>query len=133
MIILVDFGGQTAHLISRRVRELGVECIIANPDEALEKIDSGLRRNDRRIDGIIFSGGPASVYEKDAPTIDKKIFELGIPILGICYGQQLMCRLLGGRVKPGEKKEYGPAELRVQVIGGSGQLTKDVPSRITVL
>ena len=129
MIILVDFGGQTAHLISRRVRELGVECIIANPDEALEKIDSGLRRNDRRIDGIIFSGGPASVYEKDAPTIDKKIFELGIPILGICYGQQLMCHLLGGKVRPGNKKEFGPATLS---ISKSSKLLAGVPVTSTV-
>ncbi|OGE37955.1 glutamine-hydrolyzing GMP synthase [Candidatus Daviesbacteria bacterium RIFCSPLOWO2_01_FULL_39_12] len=126
MVTLVDFGSQTAHLISRRIRELGGICEIINSDNALEKIKKS------QTDGIIFSGGPASVYEKDSPTIDKKIFELGIPILGICYGQQLMCHLLGGRVKPGEKKEYGPAELRVQVIGGSGQLTKDVPSRITV-
>ena len=111
MIIIVDFGSQTTHLISRRIRELGVEVEILNPEEALIKA--------RNADGIIFSGGPASVYAKDAPTVDKKIFNLGIPILGICYGQQLMCQLLGGEVKPGFKKEYGPAIVRVQGTGYS--------------
>ncbi len=124
MIILVDFGGQTAHLIARRIRELGVEVEILNPEEALIKA--------KNADGIIFSGGPASVYAKDAPTIDKKIFELGIPILGICYGEQLMCHLLGGEVKPGFKKEYGPAELRLQVTGYSGQLLENIPEEFNV-
>lgn len=123
MIILVDFGGQTAHLISRRIRELGVECMMVTPDEALEKI------NRSEVTGIIFSGGPASVYEEDSPTINKKIFELGIPILGICYGQQLMCHLLGGEVKPGFKKEYGPAQLQIKE---SKNLLEGVPSSVTV-
>lgn len=105
MIILVDFGGQTAHLISRRIRELGIKCEIVDPDEALEKA--------KKADGIIFSGGPASVYEKDSPTVDKKIFNLDIPILGICYGEQLISHLLDGEVKPGNKKEYGPAVIRI--------------------
>ncbi|MBI2020834.1 glutamine-hydrolyzing GMP synthase [Candidatus Daviesbacteria bacterium] len=134
MIILVDFGSQTAHLISRRIKELGVECQIVTPDEALEKIRSfGLRpQDDRGVDGIIFSGGPASVYEEDSPTISKEIFSLGIPILGICYGQQLMCQLLGGQVKPGFKKEYGPAELVIRDKGKGGSLMEGVPSGITV-
>ena len=120
MIILVDFGGQTAHLISRRIRELGVECVIVNPDNVLEKIKGG------KVDGIIFSGGPASVYEKDAPTVDKKIFEVRVPILGICYGEQLIAHLLNGEVKPGSKKEYGPAILTGVKIDKS-QLLKGVP------
>ena len=93
MIILVDFGGQTAHLIGRRIRELGVDCLIVSPDEALD------RSRDKNPKGIIFSGGPASVYEKDSPTIDEKIFNLEIPILGICYGEQLIAHLLEGEVK----------------------------------
>lgn len=123
MIILINFGGQTAHLISRRVKELGAECVVVNPDEALEKMKSA------KTDGIIFSGGPASVYDEDSPTIDKKIFERGIPILGICYGEQLLCQLLDGEVKPGFKKEFGPAEL---LIKESKNLLEGIPSGITV-
>jgi len=106
MIILVDFGSQTTHLISRRIRELGVECEMVVPSDALEKVKKISPK------GIIFSGGPASVYEEGAPTVDKKIFELGIPILGICYGLQLIAYLLGGKVTPGKVKEYGPAILK---------------------
>ncbi len=126
MIILVDFGSQTAHLIGRRIRELGVDCKIVAPEDSIASL-----QNDNSIKGIIFSGGPASVYDEDSPTIDKEIFELGIPILGICYGQQLMCYLLGGEVKPGKKKEYGPAEVRVQGTGYRGQLLKNIPSQFT--
>lgn len=123
MIVLVDFGGQTAHLISRRVRELGVNCLIVTPEESLKKI------SERESKGIIFSGGPASVYDEDSPTIDKKIFKLGIPILGICYGEQLICQLLGGAVKAGFNKEFGPVELK---ISESRNLLEGVPSGITV-
>ncbi len=126
MIILVDFGSQTAHLISRRIRELGEECEIVVPEEIFEWID------ERMPKGIIFSGGPASVYEDNSPTIDKKVFQLGVPILGICYGQQLICHLLGGEVKPGYKKEYGPAILRVQGTGYSGVLLKGIPKESSV-
>lgn len=105
MILLIDFGSQTAHLISRRIRELGQECAIAIPEEVFEWI------GERKPKGIIFSGGPASVYEDNSPTIDPKIFNMGIPILGICYGQQLICHLLGGKIRAGFKKEYGPAKL----------------------
>lgn len=131
MIILVDFGGQTAHLIGRRVRELGVDCLMVSPDEALDKIRSfGLRpQDDRGVDGIIFSGGPASVYDEDSPTIDKKIFELGIPILGICYGLQLTAQLLGGEVKAGFIQEFGPAELYIKK---SSNLLQGVPNDSTV-
>lgn len=105
MIILIDFGGQTAHLIGRRVRELGVECLVVSPDGAIDRI------NEKNPKGIIFSGGPASVYEEDSPKVEKEIFNLNIPILGICYGEQLIAHLLDGEVKPGNKKEYGPAVL----------------------
>lgn len=105
MIILIDFGGQTAHLISRRIRELGVKCEVIIPDEVLDIVKG------KKPNGIILSGGPASVYEDDSLTINKEIFGLGIPVLGICYGQQLICNILGGEVKAGFKKEYGPAVL----------------------
>ena len=107
MIFVVDFGSQTAHLISRRIKELGVDVETVSPDIAFE------RATQNKPKGIIFSGGPSSVYEKGAPTIDKKIFDLGIPILGICYGQQLTAYLLGGDVKKGEIREDGPATLRL--------------------
>lgn len=104
MIAIVDFGSQTTHLIGRRLRDFGIPIEIVDPKIALNKIAS------LRPAGIILSGGPASVYEKGAPTINKKIFELGIPILGICYGWQLTAQLLGGKVES-VKKEYGPAQL----------------------
>lgn len=108
MIIIIDFGSQTCHLIGRRVRELGVEVKIILPEQAISEVKK------HKPQGIIFSGGPSSVYEEGAPTIDKKIFDLEIPILGICYGQQLTAYLLKGEVKQGKIKEYGPAELFIQ-------------------
>ncbi|MDP3974141.1 MAG: glutamine-hydrolyzing GMP synthase [Candidatus Daviesbacteria bacterium] len=118
MITLVDFGSQTAHLIGRRLRDHGVLVKIVDPEDAVKFImDSRLRGNDDEVAGIILSGGPASVYSKGAPTIDKKIFSLGIPILGICYGWQLTARLLGGKVVSGHK-EYGPANLIIINEGG---------------
>lgn len=104
MILVVDFGSQTAHLIARRIKEIGVQTLIVYPDKVLQKI------KELKPKGIILSGGPSSVYEKNAPSIDVKIFNLGIPILGICYGLQLSSSLLGGKVVSG-KKEYGPANL----------------------
>lgn len=106
MIIIVDFGGQTAHLISRRINDFGIENELVQPDQAISYIEKSNPL------GIILSGGPSSVYEKNAPTIDKKIFKLDIPILGICYGWQLTAHLLHGKVKSG-KKEYGPTNLQI--------------------
>lgn len=123
MIFVVDFGGQTAHLISRRIRELGVETKIIHPEEAFNK---GQEENPQ---GIIFSGGPSSVYEKGAPSIDPKIFALGIPILGICYGLQLIAHLLGGKVISG-RKEYGPAKC--QIPNHKSQITNELPQQFTV-
>ena len=108
MIIIVDFGGQTCHLIGRRLRDHGVAVAIVQPEDALSEIKK------THPSGIILSGGPASVYEKGAPTMDKKILTLGIPILGICYGWQLTVHLLEGTVV-GSHKEYGPANLKVNV------------------
>lgn len=109
MILIIDFGSQTTHLIGRRIREFGAEVLIATPEVAGQKIQ------EIKPDGIILSGGPASVYEEGAPTVSRAIFELGIPILGICYGQQLMCYLLGGEVRPGKSKEYGPAVVKSKI------------------
>lgn len=107
MIIIIDFGSQTAHLISRRIRELGQTVMVIEPEDAL------LRIKEQNPQGIIFSGGPASVYGKNSPTIDPKVFEIGVPILGICYGQQLISHLLEGKVSPGKIKEYGPASVSI--------------------
>lgn len=106
MIYVIDFGGQTAHLITRRLKDLGVESELIDPDHALEVCSK------EKSAGVIFSGGPASVYVDGAPGIDKKIFELGVPILGICYGWQFMAQQLGGKVEAG-KKEYGPTTLNI--------------------
>lgn len=106
MIYVIDFGSQTAHLIGRRLRQLGVTVEYIYPEEALEEVKK------KKPTGIILSGGPASVYETGAPTLDRKIFNLGIPVLGICYGWQLMAHLLGGTVKSASK-EYGPEILEI--------------------
>jgi GMP synthase (glutamine-hydrolysing) len=103
MILIIDFGSQTTHLIGRRINDLGVNVQIVIPGEAFNAITKYKPR------GIILSGGPSSVYGKDALLIDKKIFDFGIPVLGICYGLQLMAQVLGGKVAKGKKKEYGPA------------------------
>ncbi|MBI3576493.1 glutamine-hydrolyzing GMP synthase [Candidatus Gottesmanbacteria bacterium] len=105
MIFIVDFGSQTAHLIGRRLRQLGVSYEYTYPKNALKIIKA------KKPKGLIFSGGPASVYEKGVPTISPKVFSLNIPVLGICYGWQLMAKLLGGTVK-NTKKEYGPELLK---------------------
>lgn len=107
MIIVIDFGSQTAHLIGRRLHDLGVTAKLVDPDDVMKAI------NEEKPAGIIFSGGPASVYEKGAPTIDIKVMDLRIPVLGICYGWQLMAHLLGGEVKS-DKKEYGPTDFTVK-------------------
>ncbi|MFC1749432.1 glutamine-hydrolyzing GMP synthase [Pseudomonadota bacterium] len=105
-IAVLDFGGQYAHLIANRVRRLGVYS---------EIIDPSVKASDLKdFKGIIFSGGPQSVYDKDAITADPKIFKLGIPILGICYGHQLVAKLLGGKVESTGQKEYGLSEVEVK-------------------
>lgn len=106
MVVVVDFGSQTAHLITRRLKEAGVASIFVTPDKARSKI------HELSPEGIILSGGPASVYDKGAPTLDAELFSLGIPLLAICYGMQLAMQLLGGTVVSG-KKEYGPAVLSI--------------------
>ncbi|MCX7881413.1 MAG: glutamine-hydrolyzing GMP synthase [Patescibacteria group bacterium] len=109
MILIVDFGSQTTHLIGRRLNYLGFENEIINPNDANKKLKS----ISKSIKGIIFSGGPASVYEKNAPSINKEIFKLNIPILGICYGLQSIAYLLGGKVIS-KNREYGPEKLLIK-------------------
>lgn len=105
MVLVLDFGGQYSQLIARRIRECGVYCEIMPFNTAIEKITA------LQPKGIVFSGGPSSVYSDGAPKCDAKIFELGIPILGICYGMQLTANLLGGRVEHATSREYGKTEL----------------------
>ncbi|HEY3366893.1 MAG TPA: glutamine-hydrolyzing GMP synthase [Symbiobacteriaceae bacterium] len=107
LIVVVDFGAQYGQLIARRVREMHVYCEIWPHNVPVQRFI------DRQVKGIIFSGGPASVYGDGAPRIDPEIYNLGIPILGICYGMQLMSLQLGGDVRRPEKREYGKAVLNV--------------------
>ena len=107
-ILILDFGGQYSQLIARRVREFNVYSVIRGHDIELEEI--------KEIDpaAIIFSGGPDSVTAPKAPGVDQGVFELGIPILGICYGMQLMAQLLeAGQVEKAEHGEYGKANLEL--------------------
>ena len=106
-ILIIDFGGQFNQLIARRVRECNVYCEIKPYTIGIEEIK---KFNPR---GIIFTGGPASVYEEGAPKCDKEIFDLGIPILGICYGMQLMSILMGGKVERADKREYGVLPVKL--------------------
>jgi GMP synthase (glutamine-hydrolysing) len=108
MVVVLDFGGQYNQLIARRVRDLGVYSELLPYNTPVEKI------KEMQPKGIIFSGGPASVYEEGAPTVDPAIFDLGVPLLGICYGMQLMSHMLAGKVERAGKREYGKAELRLK-------------------
>ncbi len=106
-VLVIDFGAQYTQLIARRIRECHVFCEIIPADTPAEEIAR------RQPKGIVLSGGPASVYETDAPRADMGIYQLGIPILGICYGHQLMTYQLGGVVEPSERREYGRTALTV--------------------
>ena len=106
-ILIFDFGSQYGQLIARRVREQNVFCQIVRNSISAERV------RELNPKGIIFSGGPASVYETGAPSCDPKILDLGIPILGICYGMHLAAHLLGGKVLPATKREFGRAQLTI--------------------
>jgi len=108
MILIIDFGSQFNQLIARRVRECHVYCQIEPPDISVSRI------RELAPEGIILSGGPSSIYEKNSPRANHDIFDLGIPILGICYGMQFMVDALGGSVKQFSKREYGFAELNIK-------------------
>ena len=109
MVVVVDFGGQYNQLIARRVRENNVYCEVYPYNKALEKI------KELQPKGIIFTGGPASVYEENAPKMEAEVFELGIPVLGMCYGMQFMAHTLGGHVTSAETREFGKTPTQVDV------------------
>src|SRR4030095_14807716 len=104
-ILILDFGGQYTQLIGRRIREANVYTEIVPFNTPLEKIRAAQPK------GLILSGGPASVYETDAPISDPGIFNLDVPVLGICYGMQLIGKVLGGRVEPATQREYGSRDI----------------------
>ena len=107
-VIVIDFGGQYNQLVARRVRECNVYCEIYSYKTDIEKIKA------MNPKGIILTGGPNSCYEADSPTYTKELFELGIPVLGLCYGAQLMQHILGGKVERAEVREYGKTEVFVE-------------------
>jgi GMP synthase (glutamine-hydrolysing) len=117
MILIIDFGSQYNQLIARRVREFHVYCQIDPPNIDIDHIKH------MQPKGIILSGGPSSIYEKNSPKCNEEIFNLQIPVLGICYGMQFMINALGGTVKKAKKREYGFAELKIKEETG---LFKDV-------
>ncbi len=123
VIPVLDFGGQTAQLICRRVRDAGAFSLLVHPMIP----PAELRAMNPR--GIILSGGPSSVYDKSAPKCDPGIFDLGIPILGICYGMQLACQMLGGKVEPGASREFGRASLHIT---DRADLFGAIPEKTTV-
>ena len=106
-IVILDFGSQYAQLIARRVREHGVYSLLVRPDISADEV--------RKLNpkGLIFTGGPASVYEAAAPRCRKELFDMGLPVLGICYGMQLACQMLGAGIAPAASREYGRATLTV--------------------
>jgi GMP synthase (glutamine-hydrolysing) len=107
LILILDFGSQYTQLIARRVRELGVYSEIKSAYTPFAEIAA------LRPAGLVLSGGPRSVYEEQAPSAEKRLFELGVPVLGLCYGQQLIAHLLGGKVQAAPEREYGLAELQI--------------------
>ena len=107
LVIVLDFGGQYNQLVARRVRECNVYCEIYSYKTDIEKIKA------MNPKGIILTGGPNSCYEADSPTCSKELFELGIPVLGLCYGAQLMMHVLGGEVARPEVGEYGKTEVLI--------------------
>ena len=123
-IVVLDFGAQYSQLIARRIRELSVFSAVLPCNASLEEIRS------YSPVGIILSGGPASVYDQDAPVTDPGIFELGLPVLGICYGLQYMVHSLGGKVRPAQKREYGHA--KVEVDGSQSRLFEGLPKVLAV-
>jgi len=123
-VLVLDFGGQYSQLIARRVREQGVFSELLPHDVPLEEI----RR--RAPAGLVLSGGPASVYSPGAPPLRRELLELGVPVLGICYGMQAMAYVLGGRVEAAPKGEFGPSRLHVRA---PGRLLSGLPSEQTCL
>ena len=124
LVIVMDFGGQYNQLVARRVRECNVYCEIYSYKTPLEKI------KEMNPKGIILTGGPNSCYLEDSPTYSKELFELGIPVLGLCYGAQLMQHVLGGKVERADVREYGKSILLVDQ--PQSKILKGVPETSTV-
>ena len=122
-VLVLDFGSQYSQLIARRVREAKVYCELIPGTAPIERI----RELNPR--GLILSGGPASVYEEGAPHPDRELYELGVPILAICYGMQLMAEALGGVVEPSSKREYGAASV---VVDDKGSIFGRMPDQMPV-
>jgi GMP synthase (glutamine-hydrolysing) len=122
-IVVLDFGSQYTQLIARRIRELEVFSAILPCTASIEQIRA------QEPAGIVLSGGPSSVYDLDAPFCDPRTLSLGLPVLGICYGMQWLARALGGRVERAERREYGPAQLRV---GCESRLFAGLPASLKV-
>ncbi|MBR0258163.1 MAG: glutamine-hydrolyzing GMP synthase, partial [Synergistaceae bacterium] len=125
-IIIINCGSQYTQLIARRLREVRVHSVIMNWDVSVDKIKPYSPK------GIIISGGPDSVNDPDAITIDPEIFRLGCPVLGICYGMQLMSKMLGGIVTKGERREYGVTDIH-KAGGNSTILNENIPNKMRVL
>jgi len=123
VVVVIDFGSQTAQLIARRVRDAGVFSILASPETPADQIKS------LNPKGIILSGGPASVYEDNAPKLDPAILHLGVPVLGICYGMQIACKALGATVTAANHREFGRAHLSIDEPTG---LFNAIPDRTQV-
>jgi GMP synthase (glutamine-hydrolysing) len=123
-IVVLDFGGQYTQLIARRVREQQVFSSVLPCNTSLEKV--------RKLQpaGIILSGGPSSVYDKEAPKCDPAVLAMGIPVLGICYGMQWIAREMGGRVEPADRKEYGPAHFKLEKT--ESHLFKNFPESLKI-
>ena len=123
-IVVLDFGGQYTQLIARRVREQQVFSAILPCTTALEEI--------RRLEpaGLILSGGPSSVYDKEAPKCDPAVLKMGVPVLGICYGMQWIAKELGGKVEPAERREYGPAQLNIEK--AANDLFRNFPNSLKI-
>jgi len=124
-VVVLDFGSQYSQLITRRVRDAGVYCELKHHDTPWDEIAP------LRPKGVILSGGPASVYEPDAPQIPDWVWEQRLPVLGICYGMQLMAYQLGGKVVPASRREYGPATIEV-VEGADCPLFVGLPPELNV-
>ncbi len=122
-IVILDFGSQYAQLIARRVRENGVYSLLAHPDVSADELAK------LNLKGLIFTGGPSSVYEDGAPRCRPEILELGVPVLGICYGMQLASQMLGADIHSAESREYGRTQLTVSQ---PDQLLKNLPAETTV-
>ena len=122
-IVVLDFGAQYSQLIARRIREQNVFSVVLPCTAPIDEIKSYAPA------GIILSGGPSSVYDQDAPAADPRVFSLGLPVLGICYGLQLMTHVLGGKVRPADKREYGHAT--VEILDGS-RLFTGLPKLLSV-